>query len=221
MWKKLEVTLKFENKLCGSVPLNPDIIEPWLSARMPNTKPNGARSMESNVKEVMSTMAVEEENAEIADRITLGFQKVGNGLVMRGGTVKAHLKDCSRIVSSMIIGKIKGERSLALRIINCVNVEEYWIPLSKQGKLIEEPDDVFEKAVHVMTMMGPRNALKRILYIERPQMKFNLVIALKQDGKPVVTVDELTSVFDYGAVHGYAGERGDGEGRYKFTIKEI
>lgn len=220
MWKNLEVRFKFENKLCGSVPLDPKMIEPWLSARMPNTKPNGARGIEDIAKEVMTSTMVEEENKEITDRITLGFQKFGDGLVMRGGTIKAHLKDCSRIVTSMITGKVKGERSLSQRVVNCVNVSEYWIPLLKDGNPIKEADNVFEKAVHVMTMLGPRNALKRILYIEKPEMKFNLMVALTKDGKPVVSLEELTSVFEYGSMHGYAGERGDGEGRYGFVINE-
>ena len=206
MWQKVKVTLKFENKLCGSVPIDPNMIEPWLAARMPASKPNGARSMNDLRAEVMTTTMVEEENREIADRITLGFQKMDGGLVMRGGTVKAHLKDCSRIVTSMIVGKVKGERTLSQRVVNCINVEEYWIPLSKNGEPITEADNVFEKAVHVMTMLGPRNALKRILFVEKPEMTFHLAVALTKDDEPVVSLDELTKVFEYG------------EGRYQFTI---
>lgn len=224
LWSKYEVRLQFVGKLCGSTPLNPEIIQGWLEARKPSVRPANSKSMDDIHQEVLSTLATEDiqtENEEIEKRVTLGFQNVNGGLVMRGGTMKAHLKDCARILSSMIYGKVKGERSFAVKLLNCLNVEEYWIPVLKEGQPVLEADDYLDKAVHVQTMMGPRNALKRILFVNRPTMNFHLLITNTKDGKPVVSMDDLETVFKFGAVKGYGGERGDGEGRYAFKIQDI
>lgn len=224
LWKKYEVNFQFVGKLCGSTPQDPEMIQGWLEARRPSVRPVNSKSLDEVHQEVLTTIAtedLEQENKDIEQRVTLGFQNVNGGLVMRGGTMKAHIKDCARIISSMIYGKVKGERSFAVKVLNCVNVEEYWIPILKEGKPVLEADNYLDKAVHVQTMMGPRNALKRILYINRPTMSFHLLITNTKDGKPLVSMVDLETLFTYGAVHGYAGERGDGEGRYTFKIKEI
>jgi hypothetical protein len=39
--------------------------------------------------------------------------------------------------------------------------------------------------------------------------------------KPTVTRHDLERVMSYGGVHGYAGERGDGEGKYTFNLEEL
>jgi len=221
MWKTYEVKMKFIGKLCGSVPIDPELIKNWLEARKPRVKPPGSKSIDETAKEVTDSVANVNEQKEMEDRVTLAFQTYDGGLVMRGGTVKAHLKDCARVLSSLYMGKIQGERSLAIRVLNCINVQEYWIPLLRDGAPIKEADNYFDKAVHVQTMRGPRNALKRILYLEKPEMKFHLKILENQSSKLVVSIDDLKKVFEFGCLKGYGGERGDGEGRYEFTIEEI
>lgn len=229
MWKTYKVKMKFIGKLCGSVPIDPELIKNWLEARKPRVKPPGAKSIDETAKEVSNSVVNVNEQKEIEDRVTLAFQSHGGGLVMRGGTVKAHLKDCARVLSSLYMGKIQGERSLAIRVLNCINVQEYWIPLLRDGVLkggapikevIKEADNYFDKAVHVQTMRGPRNALKRILYLDKPEMTVHLSILENQSSKLVVSIDDLKKVFEFGCLKGFGGERGDGEGRYEFDINE-
>jgi len=223
MWITYEVKMKFVERLCGSTPINPELITGWLEARKPRVRPPGSKTIEEVAEEVMTTIATENgnrESEEIEQKVTLGFQSVDNRLVMRGGTLKAHIKDCGRILSSLYIGKIEGQRSLAVRLINCANVDNYWVPIHKDGEIVKEADGFFDKAVHVQTPRGPRNALKRILYVEKPSLTFDLMVMENQAKKPVVALKDLESLFQYGGKHGYAGERGDGEGRYTFTIKE-
>lgn len=221
MWKKYKVTWDFRGRLCGSVPLNDELIGSWLDARKPSVRPPGARSIAEITNEAISTLAredIEQENQDLEKRTTLGFQNIDGNLVMRGGTIKAHLKDCSRIISSFS-AKIKGERSFAIKVLNCIYVEEYWVPILVKGSVVKASHGTFEKAVHVMTRQGPMNALKRINYIERPMMKFTLNVMESPRGE-VVNIKDLELLFTYGGIHGYAGERGDGEGRYTFKIEE-
>lgn len=231
MWKKYKVTLEFNNRLCGSTPLDPEMMAAWLDARKPAVRPPGSRSQDEILAEAMGSVATQnlaEENEGIEQRTTLGFQAFKGNLMMRGGTVKAHLKDCSRIISSFS-ARIEGERSFAVKVINCVYVGEYWIPILKNGKILTKPDGFFDKSVHMNTPRGPRSAIKRIGYVEGATMDFTLNIMEtvkgkdregKDKGGDVVHLKDLKSLLDYGSVHGYAGERGDGEGRYTYKIQE-
>lgn len=138
---------------------------------------------------------------------------------MRGGTIKAHIKDCARIISSFN-AKMKGERSFAVKVLNCLYVGEYWVPILKAGNPTKKSDGTFDKAVHVMTPQGQRNALKRIHFINEPTMAFHLSVMQSPKGD-VVNRKDIETLLTYGAVHGYAGERGDGEGRYTFKVEEV
>lgn len=227
MFQIYNVKLSFTGKLCGSTPMNPEMIRPWIEARRSKRKPPYEKSLdeiEADVKKSLPVISSEKETGEtdqeMVDRITLGFQKNEDGLVMRGGTMKAHIKDCARILSTFSIGKIEGEKSFAVRVLNCLNVVEYWISILRNGKPVKEADDYMDKSVHVQTMRGPRNALKKILYIEKAMIEFNLSSITNTNGNPVVDKKDLEKIFEYGAVHGYGGERGDGEGRYAYAIEE-
>jgi hypothetical protein len=195
MWTTVECKMIFQERLCGSVPLNKEIVKSWLQAR-------GAP--ENAEEEVMSTIE------DIEEKVTLGFQRDENGLFVRGGTIKAHIKDCANQIKDIV--KIKNLRS---KIANKVYVEESRIYLQKDRSNILEVDGVFDQPVHVITNLGPRNALKTIQYITRPTMEFHLRILEDKE----IDVETIKVIFEYGSIHGFGGERGMGEGRYKYEIE--
>ncbi len=207
MFKNYKVEMSFKERLCGSVPLSKELVKPWLEARMPKKKPEDGKSIEELEKEV------NESNEEVIEKTTLGFQNFDGGLFVRGGTIKAHLKDCANQVKDIL--KIKALRS---KIANKVYIEEYRVPIFKNGKQAVTADGDFQQPVHVMTALGPRNALKIIRYIEAAHFSFTMKILedsmTNEAGKKVKTIDVVLSIFEYGRIHGYGGERGMGEGRY-------
>lgn len=222
IWSQYRVRWDFVTKLCGSVPADPEMRESWLKARMPSVRPPSSRSLAEINEEVVATLAepIEEELGGL-----LVFQRVNGACCMRAGTIKAHLKDCARFLSSNYVGKIEGEKSFAVRFLNGVypDPRTYWVPIQSQitGAPVSERSGVYDKAVHVMTRMGPRNSIKTIQYIDEARLEFVLLVMHDKKGKDVVSVEDLTTMMQYGGVHGYAGERGDGEGRYLFTIEPI
>lgn len=205
MWKIAVVTIRFIGRLCGSVPLKKEIVDAWLNARMPKGKSEDGKSIEEIKAEVLETIQETEE------KVTLGFQQNENCLVVRGGTWKAHLKDCGNEIKRVFHPEIKALRS---KIANKIYIDEYFIHLQKEGKDVSGCDGTFDQPVHVMTMLGPRNALKTIQYIERPTLIFHLKLL---DDKEI-TAEVVQKIFEYGKVHGFGGERGMGEGRYEFEI---
>lgn len=213
-WTLYRVRWDFLTSLCSSVPANPEMRKGWLDGRKGKALPPGGKTIAEIQEEVFETIAdAPDRDAEEAKSL-LVFQRVDGNLVMRAATVRAHLKDCARIISREHVGKIKGQLSFATRLINCVYLDElqYWIPVTdRDGKPFTAPHGVREKAVH--TWNG--NALKAFEFVNGARMDFTLKVL---GGN--IKREDLETVFMYGGVHGYAGERGDGEGKYRFKIHE-
>jgi hypothetical protein len=219
LFQYYRVKFTFLTSLCASVPANPDVVKAWLDARASTRKvyPPNRRSINEIQEEVAATIATEDPKAEREAEETkslLVFQRINGQLVMRAGTVRAHIKDCARIISTEYVGKIEGEKSWAVRVINCVYYDEtqYWLPIcDAAGQPFTEPTGRKEKAVRLWN----GNALKAFEYVEGANLQFRLKILGDN-----IDEHDLNILFTYGGTHGYGGERGDGEGRYVATIEK-
>lgn len=215
MWSIYEIQWDFITSLCSSVPANPDMIEGWLNARRPSAKPPGGKSINEIQEEVVATLIGEQGiEQELLERSSLVFQRQDGNLVIRAATIRAHMKDCARVISREV-GKIKNEASWAVRFINTVYVDEalYWIPILSQedDQPMKKPAGVRQKAIH--TFRG--SALKSFEYVSEARLRFKIKVLGNH-----IKQEDLETVFIYGGVHGYAGERSDGEGKYTFKIEK-
>ena len=220
IWGWFHIRWHFLCNICASTPANPEIIQAWLKARQPKVIPPGARSIEEINEEAMASIERGDDDIDAYDSM-LVFQRHHGHLVMRNGTIKAHIKDCSRVVSAQAVAKIEGERAFSTRSINGIYYDQrvYWTPLLRPGgHVITEADGAFDKPVHTRDRRGrPINALKRFEFVSPPcYMEFYLKVLSKS-----VPVSDLHKIFNYGGTHGYAGERSDGEGRYEYEFQEI
>jgi len=219
LWTFYRVRWDFLTKICASTPADPEVIRKWLESRTPRVKPAGALSIEEINEEVIASLERGEGEAD-QDFSMLVFQRHEGMLVCRAATTRAHIKDAARVLSAQFIGRIQGERSFSTRVINAVyhDEREYWLPLRRpDGTPITTPDGAFDKAIHVQTRQGRLSALKRFEYVAPP---VRLEFTIKVLGRSVSEVD-LHHIFTYGGTHGYAGERGDGEGRYSYTLDRL
>ena len=220
LWTHYRIRLEFLTALCASVPADPEVIAAWIAAREPRVKPAGALSIQEINEEVLASIERGEGEPDQSYSV-LVFQRHDGQLVMRAATVRAHLKDCARVLSAQFIGRIEGERAFSTRVVNGVYLDErtYWLPILRPDDTpITEPTGARDKAIHVRGPRGePLNALKRFEYIAPPSV---IEFTLKVLGRSVSETD-LHHLFSYGGTHGYAGERSDGEGRYTFTLERI
>ena len=173
---------------------------------MPKKEPE---VIEQSLEEIEQQVA--ESIEEEVERTTLGFQKNQAGLFIRGGTLKAHLKDCANQIKDVV--KVKAFRA---KVANCVYIEEYHVNLFRGEQILQEADGEFEQPVHVFTPQGPRNALKIIKYVNNPTIRFTLLCLPHKEA----TIEKVKEIFVYGSIHGYGGERGMGEGRYTYSIMD-
>lgn len=218
LWTVYQVRWDFLGNLCGSVPADPEIVKAWIEARKPRAVPPNAKSLNEITEEVFATLAAERDGEDESNILT--FQRHADALCMRAGTVRAHLKDCARVLSGYT-GRLDKERSFATRFINAVYPDEavYWMPILRpDGTPVTKHDSERDKPIR--TRSG-QSALKRFEIVNPARLDFVLKVLKTQGGKATVSREDLERVMTYGGVHGYAGERGDGEGKYTFTLEEI
>lgn len=215
LWSRYRVKWTFPNNLCGSIPKDPNVIEGWLNARRPKVKQPNSKSIPEIQAEIAETLINQETPEDELDRSWLTFQRINNEIVMRAATVRAHFKDCARIVGKQFVGKISGESGLGWKITNGLYVEEYFIPVLRDGKPVTEISGSMDKNLHVMTARGPISALKRIDFVTNVTMTFTLRILAG------ISMSDVETIMQYGAFHGYAGERSESEGRYLYTIEAL
>lgn len=233
-WTDFTVRFNFITKLCASTPANKELIKKWIEARQPKMRPPGGKTIDEIQAEVFASLKKqsEEEPEAEEEQSLLIFQRDnlnGGNLVMRGDTVRAHFKDCSRVISTYHVGKIEGEKSFASKIKNCCYLEtdEYWLPVCRPGgEHIAEPDGILEKPVHATDPRTgrPINALKAFEFINPPafiQFTIKVVNAPNKHGgwDPVIPIEDLQTLFRFGGIKGYGGERSAGEGKYSSVVR--
>jgi hypothetical protein len=218
IWTRFRVSFLGLTPLCGSVPSDPEIIKAWLNARQPRVKPPGARSMQEINEEVLASLERGEEYDPDTSQI-LVFQRDGDACCVRYDTLRAHIKDCARVVSGHT-GREKGERSFATKAVNGLytDARQYWVPvLRPDGEPVTKHDEEIERAIH------PRpgvSALKKFERIKPWRIDFTLKV-LTMGGQLTVKDDDLHIIFTYGGSHGYSGERGADGGKYDYTLTRL
>ena len=234
MWTEFEVRMDFLHRVVASMPANPDLIKKWAESRRPAVRPPGGKSIDEIAEEVYATLP---DTEEVKESLHV-FQRRDAVLCVRMGTIRAHIKDQVDRLSSLYIGKIEGERSFAVRAKNALYYppEVYWLPILDQiDQPVVAPTGIYEKPIHAMTPRGRISALKAMEYVEQARLRFPLLVLtqptrtkkgkegetdVEMPGKLVVSEKDLDTIFMYGSTRGYGGERGDGEGKYTFTITQ-
>jgi len=240
LWSRYIVRWDFITRLCAQMPADPEIVKAMVEARKPKVRPAISRSIDEINAEVFATLKEQAEEEEEEQFNMLVFQRIRSQkgdevLVLRSGTIKAHMKDCARQISARL-GSIQGERAFSTKIINWAypSPMEYWIPIRRpeDGAFITKPDGEKDQPVHIRDRSGTRTALKRYEFVEGgdAMIQFELMVfegpskeSSKDDGKTKrrasIPIQDLELLFSYGGTHGYGGERGIGEGKYVFNIQ--
>ena len=206
MWSYYEVELRLTGRLMGGIPKHPDLIKAWLEARKPSEaafarmeNPTPIGTLAEQVAEQVEAEAIE------ANKVWVGFKHdKEKGLYVDSYHLKSHLKDAASVLRGYA-----DIRNFKAKFSERVFMSDEPIYLSK-----DKPDGFWEHPVHVMTLQGPRSALKRNDYVEGVTLQARFRVLADK----VITEDTLQQMFEYGSVCGFGAERGLGNGRYTFTL---
>lgn len=240
IWQNYTVRWEFVTTVYGSFPASESVLPAFIAKKIKDGKiraaetsikltPEGRMEVRAEVPSIEELHERKLEQAtemlpaeeELMEERTLIFRRINGVPSLPGGSIRSHIKDCSRVLSTMIMPKKekgeKGPSSLAVRATNGLYVAEDWLTLTRDGTTVTEPDGVDEFMVHVRDMRGvPMSSIKHCEKIEAPvSLAFTLKVL-----SGVVTEQELEMIFSYASVHGFGQERSRGMGRYSYTLEE-
>ena len=193
MWIKYHVAIQIRDRIMGGIPKDPEIIKGWLQARG---------------LEELAEQTVEEMGEQLVTGAWNGFKADEDGLYIEGRQVKAMFKEAANVMRHVIGFKGPMRARLAERLV----IKPDRIHLGAK-----EPSGYLERPIHVMTRMGPRDALKRTDYVEKPKLLFD--VWLLDDG--MITDEHLRQLLEYAGETGLGADRSQDEGKFDLVEFEL
>lgn len=193
------VQIQMRDRLVGGTPRSKDMIRSWLEARTGH-----------------SDETTDEQEAEIAaaidaaeDSCWTGFCGDERGLYLHTRNVKAMIKQCASVLG--ITKKKRGSKQILHE------GAEVKAPDGGDKLYLErqEPDGSEERPIHVMTARGPRNALKRVDYVNGARLAFEVwVLKTAAQETRHIGEKELTKILTFAQENGLGADRSIGYGKF-------
>lgn len=198
-----DITIQIRDRICGGQPKNKDLIRSWVEA---TTKFKDEKS------EVLTQEHLDLVVSDVADKNWIGFPNDDQGLFLQSRQVKACIKQSASLLG-ITKKKIGSKQILAegTEVKSMVGGDRIYLG-------VKEPSGTDESAIHVVTAQGPRTALRRMDYVEKPEVRFQIWV-LKTDGneKRHIGEEQLTDILKHAQENGLGASRSQGQGKFWVT----
>ena len=225
LFREITIRWTFENRVMAGIPANEKLIDKWLEVKKASDpkheKMESPKSLEDLGGEVKDEMREAFESVpEEAGALYLGFKRNSDKeLYLESYQVKAHLKDCCRVLGNNVLSSTKSLRS---KFADRVFVTPEHIPMMKHdGTVFQGSAPIegswFDHPIHVWSPgVGQRSALKANEYVEGGSY-IDFTLKILDDN--LITDKIIYTLMDYGKEHGFMSERGLGYGTYSHDFE--
>jgi len=226
-WQKYAVELAIQNRIIGGIPTAPNLIEGWLKAHMPLVSEDERATLAQKTADELH-QATEEK----AQGMWTTFKMDDEGPYLESRNVKAAFKEAANILRSMLEkaekkGKSEdGKKEAKSRFTNLRSklaerlfIAEDKLHFYRAGKKLVKVDGSEERAIHVMTAMGPRNALKRYDFIDGQGEPTSVNFTLKVLDDGLIEEELIAVLLEYAGQNGLGADRSQGNGL--FSVKKL
>jgi hypothetical protein len=198
------VEIQFRDKVCGGTPRNKELLEGWIKA----TTGHNDATTQQQVAEATDAMKFQ----ETVEKSWNGFRGDETGLYIEARCVKALFKEAAtmlRVTTQKIGSKQLFQHGFEIKAVEAsAHPERIYLGT-------REPSGVLEGPIHVDTPQGPRTAIKRVDYVERPVLRFNVwVLATAAAEGRHVGEDEIVKMLTFGQENGIGADRSQGHGKF-------
>jgi hypothetical protein len=207
------------DRLVGGIPKHPTLIKRWQEAHLKGSEgePTAEAATDATLN-LLGSQAMDPD--EVIEGVWTGFVTIGGkSIALENRNVKAMLKESANIVKTLKDAQVKGkEVPLRARLAERVFVRPRLIQIMRISDQsgITEPESV-ERPIHVMTMRGPRTALKRTDFVEDVTLTCQLEVL--DDG--VITEKILRVILDHASRNGLGTDRSTGAGTFTYELKKL
>jgi len=240
-WKKYDVTLETTTRVVGGIPTDPKLIAAWIAARMKGVSADERAKLaeatidalpaavEEKAEAMWTTFKADKSGPYLEPRqVKAMFKECSNILrsMLEKGDKAAQAdaeaeEDDDEIPAPEPATKKPAPKTrkskftnLKAKLAERLFVVEAPVYFLRDGKQLAKVDGTEERAIHVMTPMGPRNALKRFDFIE-PGATVSFSLKVLDDG--LVTQDLIEVLLEYAGQNGLGADRSQGSGQFKVT----
>ena len=200
LYDRYRLKIAFRHRLYGGVPKNKELIKSWVEA---------TTGFSDQISEELTEAAKQQMLDETTEKSWNGFSRdAEKGLFIECRQVKAALKQCASVLG-ITRKKIGSKQILA---------EGGEVKALDSGMRLylgrKEADGFEERPIHVMTAQGPRTALKRVDYVEKPTLEFEVWILKTQSAeKRHIGEEELRQILALMQENGIGADRSQGGGK--------
>lgn len=194
--ERMTVRLDFIEDLLGSWPADPEIFSRFVASKAP------------------SQFQADEEKDEIDSRsretgLTV-FPQDDVGLHFFNYHIKGFLKEAGNNLKLQL-----GTKNLRSKIDNYVFISPRKLYLYRNGKIIEQEDEMLERPLRAETLKGPRMSLVSSEVVKTP---CSLTFTLQLIYHPEIDREDILTLLEYGVLKGLGQWRNSGLGSFNYTI---
>ena len=207
-----KVRLQVRGRICGGTPKNPDLIDAWLKAKTGHND----KLTEEQAAEIRETLMSETEENNWTT-----FQADATGLFLPARNVKAMFKESSTLLG--ITKKKRGSKQILQHAfeIKGENGSDRIYLRDEKGNPKRTHDGDEENPIHVVGPQGPRTALKRFDYCERPIIEFEVWVFKTQPAETRhIGEKELEAMLVFSQENGLGANRSQGYGKHDILAFE-
>lgn len=204
------VTIRARNRICGGTPKNPDLLRGWIAA---TTEHDDSKT----------TDLVNEARAALLEPTE---EKSWNGF--RGDPTLGLYVECRQLKA------LFKEAATMLRLTTDKRGSKQIFQHGFEIKAVDGGDRLFlgtkeptgcaEGPIHVQTAQGPRTAIKRVDYVERASLTFEVwVLSTHASETRHIGESDIVQMLTFGQENGFGADRSQGNGKFDvvdFTVKQ-
>jgi len=202
-----KVGVQIRTRLCGGHPRNKELIKGWVEA---------TTGFKDEKSEVLTQAEADLVVNEVAEKSWIGFpEDAERGIFIPCRNLKAMLKQSASVLRYTV--KKRGSKQIlaeGMEVKALDGGERVYF-----GKL--KADGTDESPIHVMTAQGPRTALRRMDYVERPYLEFEIWVLATAPGEDRhMGEEEITNILAHAQENGSGAARSQGEGKFDVLLFE-
>lgn len=206
LYDRYAVTIAFREWLCGGTPRNQELIEAWVKAR---TGHDDALTKQQTAEALAAL------TDQVAEKSWIGFPADDRGLFVWSRQVKALFREAATML------RITTQKMGSKQIFqHGFEIKEPGTGGDRLHLDRKEADGTDESPIHVVTAQGPRTALRRMDYVTKAKLSFEIwVLRTEAAEKRHVGKEEIVKMLAFCQENGLGASRSQGYG--KFDVVEF
>ena len=200
LYDRYACTIRMRERLCGGTPRNPDLIKAWVESR------TGYSDEQTEAQTAEAVAAIIDS---VAEKTWIGFPQDDNGLFIWARQVKAMFREAATLLRFTV--QKTGSKQIiqhGFEIQNPDGGDRIYL-----GK--NTPDGTDESPIHVMTAQGPRTALRRMDFVLKTTISFQVwVLKTNAAEKRHLGRDDIKTMLAHAQLNGLGASRSQGHGKF-------